>query len=233
MSHSLVEKFSREVSLTFNSGEFISIVGKNGAGKSTLLRAIAGLFSYTGSILIDDVQSRTLTRKERARKISFLPQKINIIYPIPVRDFILMGRYPYMRPLGGYAREDFQHVDRIIERLCLEEFTKRPLDELSGGEQQRVLLASALVQGAQFVFLDEPMAFLDPVQQEVMYESLKDVHAKERIGIVIASHHLTQSLKYSSRVIALEMGSVIFDGSPSDFQSPEVLIKTFGRIVNV
>lgn len=227
-------KVLRSVDLTVREGEFVSILGRNGAGKSTLLRALAGLCPYQeGEIIVAGQNLTSLKRRELATLVSFLPQKMSLVYPMLVRDFILMGRYPFLRPFGGYTKKDRIEVTSMIERLHLESLSERYLHELSGGEQQRVLIAGALVQEARFLILDEPAAFLDPVQREALYILLKNIQEREGVAVVLASHDIQMSTKFSDVIISLTEGAVSYEGDPKGFCTPSTIKAVYGKELEV
>src|SRR5262249_4947295 len=151
----------RGVSLSVAAGEWVTVIGPNGAGKSTLLRAIAGVVRWHGGIDLFDRPAASLGRRERARLVAMVPQDPVGPPGMAVVDYVLLGRTPYVPPLGRESGADLATVDAVLERLDLGGFAGRRLESLSGGERQRVFLARALAQGAKLLLLDEPTTALD------------------------------------------------------------------------
>ena len=222
-THNLTVRFGssdvlRNISVHFQKGDFIGVVGSNGSGKSTLLKTLTGLLKpKIGSVLLNEKNIETLSRFELAQRISYLPQKISVLYPITVKDFILLGRYPHIGLMKSFKKNDFEIVDLLMSKLNVSHIQNRFFDTLSGGEQQRVLIASALAQEASLLLLDEPDSFLDPKQKNDFFECLHTINKDLSIGIVIASHDFNHLKPITKRIIALSHGTILFDGTTQDF----------------
>jgi ABC-type cobalamin/Fe3+-siderophores transport system ATPase subunit len=220
----------QRISFAIHYHELVLLVGVNGAGKSSLLRTLAGLLpAASGSVLLEETSIASLTRRVLATKIAYLPQKLQVHYPIRVYDFLMLSRYPFGSSWRGYREEDKAAVARAVSLLDLGTLQDRWIDELSGGEQQRVCIASALVQGASLLLLDEPTASLDPVQQRQFFTTVCALKQQTDVSFVIASHQLEMSMQYGDRVLALADGGLIFDGTPDLFHTTRCLEATYGQ----
>ncbi|HEU4426375.1 MAG TPA: ABC transporter ATP-binding protein, partial [Pilimelia sp.] len=157
------------VDLAVAEGEWLTVIGPNGAGKSTLLRAVGGLQVFAGSISLFGTPIGRMRRRERARIVATVAQSPIVPPAMAVLDYVLLGRTPYIPPLGRESAADLAAADAVLERLDLAGFADRHLETLSGGERQRVFLARALAQEAPLLLLDEPTSALDiGHQQEVL-----------------------------------------------------------------
>lgn len=181
-----------DLSAFFESGKIHCIIGKNGSGKTTLLKAIMNLIPYEGGIsLVSNegvaINTQKLDAKALAKRIAFLPQ--NPITPefVPVEKFVLFGRFPYIDFWGSYSREDTETVADTLEKMGLSMLRNREVQNLSGGEFQRVCLARAIVQQASVLLLDEPSAALDPRQKTALLENLTSL-ANEGKTILCVTH---------------------------------------------
>ena len=160
----------RDVSFDVAPGEWVTVIGPNGAGKSTLLRAIGGLLAFTGAISLFGRPLADQRRRERARLVATVAQDPVVPLGMAVLDYVLLGRTPYIGPLGRESAADIAAVDSVLERLDLHGFSGRRLSTMSGGERQRVFLARALAQGANLLLLDEPTSALDIGHQQDVLE---------------------------------------------------------------
>lgn len=149
------------VDLTVSTGEWVTVIGPNGAGKSTLLRAVGGLLATGSAVAISGTPLRSMRPRERARVVATVAQSPAVPAGMSVLDYVLLGRTPYIPPLGRESAADLAVVHEVLDRLDLAAFHGRELATLSGGERQRVFLARALAQGATLLLLDEPTSALD------------------------------------------------------------------------
>jgi iron complex transport system ATP-binding protein len=219
----------RDVSFSVHRGEHLAIVGPNGAGKSTLLKCIDRILTGgTGLIQVCGRPLESYRQKELARRISYVPQADGRVFPFTVEQFVLMGRYPYLSPFSSIRREDRDVVRQALEMTGTSEFADRPLNTLSGGERQKVLIAAALAQGAEVLLLDEPTTFLDYHHQAEIHTLLGRVNKQSGVTIVAVTHDVNHAALEADRVLALCRGSVAFCGPPSDLMQPDVLRKIYG-----
>ena len=196
-----------------------AVVGPNGAGKSTLLGIMAGLREgYAGECLFDGTEVRAWNRREYARRVSFVPQATRIEFPFTAEEVVLMGRAPHAA--GLFESEK----DRLAARDAMELTGTLPLRgrdfrSLSGGEQQRIILAAALAQAPEALLLDEPTTFLDIHHQVALYRVLRTL-CERGVLVVAVTHDLNLAAAYAQRVIMLSGGEVVADGPPEEaFQS--------------
>ena len=224
----------RDVTAEVEVGEWVALIGPNGAGKTSLLRAVAGLLPCDGIVRLDGVPLVELGRRERAQRLALVPQEPRTPPWLTVAEYVLMGRTPYLRPL---AREgDREATARALSRLELEELAERPLGTLSGGERQRVVVARALAQEAPIVLLDEPTASLDIGHQQQALDLLDALRAADGLTLVAAMHDLTLAAQYADRVLLLDAGRVVADGSPAEVLTEAALAEHYGarvRVVNL
>ncbi|MGI5953160.1 ABC transporter ATP-binding protein [Dysosmobacter sp.] len=193
------------VGFTAQSGECVGILGNNGAGKSTLITCINRIRTPdSGSVLIDGKAVGNMSRRELARSVAYVAQK-NEMSQTTVFDCVLLGRKPYIRWAVG--EEDLQLCTAMIHRVGLEALELRSLDELSGGELQKVMLARALVQRPKVLLLDEPTSNLDPRNQYEMMELVREVAREQHITVLIVIHDLNLALRYCDRFFFLKDGS--------------------------
>ena len=190
---------------TAQSGECVGILGNNGAGKSTLITCINRILTpQSGEVVIDGKPVRQMSRNEMARTIGYVAQK-NEMNHATVFDCVLLGRKPYMK--WGVSPEDIALCEAVIRRVGLEDFQVRCLDELSGGELQKVMLARALVQQPKVLLLDEPTSNLDPRNQYEMMALVQNIAREQGITVLIVIHDLNLALRYCDRFYFLKDGS--------------------------
>jgi ABC-type cobalamin/Fe3+-siderophores transport system ATPase subunit len=182
----VVESVSAEV----HPGEWVALIGPNGAGKSTLLRALAGLVPFSGSIALDGVDVGSLGRRELARRLAFVPQSPLLPPEMRVSDYVLLGRTPYIGTFGAESGRDVEAAAHALTRLDLAGLADRPLRTLSGGEQQRAVLARAFAQEAPLLLLDEPTTSLDIGRQQQVLELVADLR-QDDLTVISAMHELT------------------------------------------
>jgi iron complex transport system ATP-binding protein len=217
----------RDISLQILQGEYVSIIGPNGAGKSTLMRCLLGMYPYQGSIQIKGNECSQITPKELAKTISYVPQTHDMEFPLPVFDFVMMGRYPYLSPLAAAQRTDTDAVEHAMTVTGIHSFKDRLLRTLSGGERQKVYIAAALAQETPIILLDEPATFLDWKHQTEIMQLLKKINQKQNVTIVTVNHDLNSAAHWSDRIIALKDGSVLSQGTPSELIQPTPLKELF------
>jgi len=198
--------------LTLSAGRVTAILGPNGAGKSTLLGCLAGLLApESGSIDVDGARLDTLPGKERARRIAFLPQSAMIAWPIDVQTLVGLGRIPY----SGVASDEQNReaVHQAMEMTRVSQWADRIVNELSGGERARVLLARVLAGTSQWILADEPFTGLDPAHQLEAAELLRQFAANGG-GVVLTVHDLSLAARIADRIVLLNEGCIVADGTP-------------------
>lgn len=193
------------VSFTARPGECVGILGNNGAGKSTLITCINRIrIPERGEVIIDGKSVRDMSRNEMARAIAYVAQK-NEMSHATVFDCVLLGRKPYIK--WSVSQEDIDLCETMIRRVGMEQFQVRSLDELSGGELQKVMLARALVQQPKLLLLDEPTSNLDPRNQYEMMALVRQIAREQGITVLIVIHDLNLALRYCDRFYFLKDGT--------------------------
>ena len=222
-----------EVSLAVPSGAWFGVIGPNGAGKSTLLRAIAGLVPARGDVLLGDAVAASLRPRDRARLVAIVAQRPSLPAAMNVADYVLLGRSPYIRYFDTETRTDMDAAARALERLDIGSFADRPLGTLSGGEQQRVVLARALAQATPVLLLDEGTAALDVGSQQQVLELVSDLRDEDGLTVVSAMHDLTLAAQYADTVALIEGGRVIESGSPELVIREDLVRSAYGADVRI
>jgi iron complex transport system ATP-binding protein len=223
----------RDLSATVRRGEWVGLIGPNGAGKTTLLRAIAGLVSFGGSILLGGSSLVASTRREIARRVALVPQQPQTPRELTVAEYVLLGRTPYIGYLATESRADRLAAERAIARLGLRGFAERALGSLSGGELQRAVLARALAQEAPILLLDEPTSALDLGRQQQALELVDELRHDEELTVVAAMHDLSLAAQYADRLVLIDQGRVVVDGPARDVLSEARIETYFGASVRV
>lgn len=224
------------VSLSVGDGEFVSIIGLSGAGKSTLIRCINKMHNITsGTLFVNNTDICKVKGRELQlvrRNIGMIFQSFNLVKKSSVYKNVLAGRVGYHSTLatifGIYTKEEKLLAFRSMEKLGILDKAFIRADQLSGGQQQRVALARALTQEPNIILADEPVASLDPVTTISVMNDFKRINKELKITIVANMHHVDLAKKYSTRIIGLRAGKIVFDGLPSQIND-EVLLNIYGR----
>jgi iron complex transport system ATP-binding protein len=204
-----------------------AVAGPNGSGKSTLVRALLGRVPLaSGAITVDGVDVARLDRRELARRVAVAAQREEPAFPLRVRDYIALGRYPHANRWSATDPGGAEAVDRAVEEAEVGAFVDRTTDELSGGEWQRVRIARALAQGAGALVLDEPTTYLDIAHEMAAFELL-DALARRDQAILVVSHQLNLVARFAHRVVLLHRGVVAAAGPPSDVMRGDVLEQVY------
>jgi iron complex transport system ATP-binding protein len=210
----------KDVTMKLTESEILGIVGPNGAGKSTLIRCIDRILKpKQGTILLDEQEIKNMSMMEVARRIGYVPQTGSRTFPITVFDTVLMGRRPHLGWRSGDA--DIKKVVEVLKLMEIEDLAMSDLNELSGGQQQKVLIARALAQEASVLLLDEPTSNLDIKHQLEVMEIIKNLVATKKVSAIMAVHDLNLASRYTDRVIIMKLGRIIDAGTPSDVLTPE------------
>ena len=222
-----------DISFSVGKGEFLSILGPNGVGKSTLFRCVLGLLSgYTGQVLVDGVDARSFSTREAAKHIAYIPQSSRSIFNYSVFDIVLMGRTSGLSTFRSPGKEDKAICQWAMEKVGITHLQDRCFHRLSGGEQQLVLIARALVQNAPILMLDEPTANLDFGNQLRVLEQARSL-AREGYTVIQTTHHPEQSYMFSDRILAIQKGRVLTVGNPKDVLTKDTLHALYGVEVDV
>ncbi|WP_435332541.1 ATP-binding cassette domain-containing protein [Haloarchaeobius sp. TZWWS8] len=204
------------VSLSVDDGSFVGLVGPNGAGKTTLLRTVsAALAPGSGTVRVGGDSMQVLGSKAASRRVAVVPQDTTISFSFPVRDFVAMGRTPHRSRFSRATAEDERAVDDALARVGIEELASRPVDQLSGGERQKVVIARALAQETPVLLLDEPTASLDINHQVETLELVRELVADGKT-VVAAIHDLTLAARYCDELVLLADGDIVATGEPDE-----------------
>lgn len=196
-----------DLNLSIPTGEIVGIVGPNGAGKTTLLKALCGLIGgYRGAVHFQGRPLKEWSPRDLSRSVAYVPQRTQILFPFTAREVVLMGRLPHQRGLYFDRPEDRRVVQQALEMTDSLAFAERPFNELSGGEQQLVALASALAQKPQVLLLDEPTVFLDLKHQLQIFKILRILHERSGTTLILVTHDLEAAEGFCSRLFFLKQG---------------------------
>lgn len=220
------------VSLEIPAGGVTSIIGPNGAGKSTLLSMVSRLLAMdTGRVLVDDLDVVTTPSDVLARRLSILRQDNHLTSRLTVQDLVTFGRYPYSK--GRPTMEDYEHVQRSLHYLNLEDLSHRFLDELSGGQRQRAFVAMVLCQDTDYLLLDEPLNNLDMKHAVAMMQMMRRTADELGKTIVLVLHDINFASCYSNHIIAMKDAKVAFQGTPDDIIRTDVLQQIYEIEIDV
>lgn len=226
------------VDLSVERGEMVGLIGPSGSGKSTLLRALSGLVVVdkggrveTAGLLVQaDGRLTDQVREARART-GFIFQQFNLAGRLSLFTNVMVGavaRLPAWRGvLGLWPRADKRRAMEALERVGVAEYAGQRANTLSGGQQQRGAIARTLVQGADAILADEPVASLDPVSARRVMATLAELNAKDGLTVIVTLHHVEYALRYCRRVVALKAGKVVYDGPAAGLTTP-LLIDIYG-----
>lgn len=221
--------------LALRPGEVTVLVGPNGSGKSTLLRTLARLQRpRSATLVIDaDVDGLALTSREFSRHVALLTQGRPTPSGLTVRDVVEFGRYPYRGRWGRTDPDGRAAVDRALAMTGVTELEERGVEHLSGGQLQRVWLASCLAQETGVLLLDEPTTYLDLRYQIELLDLIRDLADEHGIAVGAVLHDLDQAAAVGDRIVLLHQGRVIAEGLPEDVLTPQRLTDTYGIRVEV
>lgn len=222
-----------DVSIEVRAGEWLGLIGPNGAGKSTLLRAVAGLVSYRGTIVVDGLEPGGHRRRALARRVAYVPQDPLMPAGMTVFEYALLGRNAHLSYLRMERQTDIETVRNVLGQLDLRELAQRPLSSLSGGEQQRAVLARALSQEAPALLLDEPTSALDVGNQQQVLELVEKLRHDHGLVVISAMHDLTLAGQFADRLLLLARGQAAACGPARAVLTEEALAEHWGARVRV
>ena len=222
-----------DISLNVQSGEVLALIGPNGAGKSTLIRAASGVIPYTGYIRTNGDDFASLNHVQRARYIATVPQAVSMPPAYTVWETVLFGRTPYLGFLGQPSKADEEIARQALTRVSAHPLADRRVGELSGGEQQRVLLARALCQSTPILLLDEPTAHLDLQYQVNLLELVHELAHKDHLAVLVALHDLNLAAHYADRIALMVAGNIKAIGNAKEVLQPELIQEAYCLPVQV
>jgi len=218
-----------DASLTLAQGDLVGILGPNGSGKTTLLKMLSGTLTPTaGTITFDRRPLSGWTRRELARRIALVPQETHAPFDFTVLDIVLMGRFPH---LGAFALEgpaDLEIARQALASTGTSAFEDRPFATLSGGEKQRVVIASALAQSPELLLLDEPTASLDLGHQLDVQLLLHNLNSERGVTMVLSTHDLNLAAALCRHLILLRDGRVVAQGPTDEVLTPATVRALYG-----
>ncbi len=218
----------RGVTLELGRGEMVGLAGPNGSGKTTLLRVASGVLpAGAGAVRVRGRPAASFSRRELARELAVVPQDAHIAFPFRAGEVVLMGRSPYLGPLGFETGADVRLAEEAMARVGIASLAERSILELSGGERQLVMVARALAQDARVLLLDEPTAHLDLRHKIVVLDLVREFVRSGRSALVV-SHDLTLAARTCDRIALLREGALVATGAPADVITPQNLRTTFG-----
>jgi iron complex transport system ATP-binding protein len=200
-----------------DSGNLVGVLGPNGSGKTTLLRILAGtLAAQAGRVTLDGVDVTRMSRAALARRVAVVPQETHLAFDYSVLEIVLMGRYPHLKPFELEGPDDVTIAREALAATGTAALEKRSYATLSGGEKQRVIIASALAQSTSVMLLDEPTASLDPGYQIEIAALLKRLNDERGITMVVATHDLNFAAGICRHLVLLKAGRVLAAGPTAD-----------------
>lgn len=216
------------ISFSVKRAEFIGVIGPNGGGKTTLLKTLSHIIKPSnGSVFLEGEDIHSLSALNLAKKLAMVGQGMISIFSFTVEEIVLMGRSPYIGFFGHEKKEDMEKVNYALERTGLITLKKRPVDELSAGERQRVLIARALAQEPKLLLLDEPTAHLDIGYQTDILDLIKSLQQDNGLTILCVLHDLNLASQYCDKLLLLDKGRIIGFDTPKNILKYDILEKTF------
>ncbi|MFH1327605.1 MAG: ABC transporter ATP-binding protein [Candidatus Bathyarchaeota archaeon] len=227
-------KVLQDITFEVKEGEVFGVTGPNGSGKTTLLKCIDLMLKPTiGTVFIDNEDLAHFERREIAKKIGLVPQKESSVYPFTTLDVVLMGRTPHMERFGKESSKDLEVVGNALKITEIEHLAERSVDELSGGEMQRVVIARALAQEPQVLLLDEPTLHLDVNHQLEILDLIKKLTNEKKLVTLLVSHDLNLASRYCDKLVILNSGKIYSIGTPSEVLTPKNIKHAFNVDVEV
>ncbi len=224
----------KEIQLEVASGEIVALIGPNGAGKSTLIRSISGVVPVrNGAIEVNGVNITSLSSMERARQIAVVPQAVNMPPAFTAWETVLLGRTPYLNFLGQTSAKDEDLARHALEQVDALHLAERRMDEISGGEQQRVLLARSLAQDTPILLMDEPTAHLDLPHQIDLLKLISRQAKEKNLSVLVALHDLNIASLFADRIAVVQGGLLCVAGSPRETLTAEILHSVYHMPVHV
>ena len=223
-----------EITLQVESGHVLALIGPNGAGKSTLVRAVSGVIPVTaGHVRLDGQDLLPLPPMQRARQMAVVPQAVTLPPAFTAWETVLLGRTPYLNFLGQVSTKDEEIARSALRRVDALALSDRRVGELSGGEQQRVLLARALAQATPVLLMDEPTSHLDLQHQVALMELAHSLAHDDGMVVLVALHDLNLAARYADHLALLVDGHITARGSASQVLTPASIASAYGLEVDI
>jgi iron complex transport system ATP-binding protein len=216
------------VSFEAQQRELIAILGPNASGKSTLLKLLGGVVKpLSGRVEVDGTEVGGLDLRTRAQKIALVQQESELLFPLRVWEYVLQGRYPYGKRLRFESDEDCLMAGNALAQVGADELRDRWMEQLSGGEKQRVILARALAQQPSLLLLDEPTQHLDIGGKVELLRRLRNLADENRYTVVVVTHELNLAAEFSDRIVLLQKGKCLRIGAPGEVYQRDLLEEVF------
>ncbi|RMF62169.1 MAG: ABC transporter ATP-binding protein [Calditrichaeota bacterium] len=218
----------KKINLHIPRHSFLAIIGPNGSGKSTLLKLIMGiLHPQSGEIFLNQKPLREFSRKRLAQLAGYVPQHFETIFHFTAWEIVSMGRHPYQSPFSSARVEDAHIVENAMKATEVWHLRHRVINHLSGGELQRVVLASALAQNPQILLLDEPTTALDLKHQFHFYNILETLRKENNLTIVTVTHDINLASYFCEQMVVLKDGAIVAEGTPEQLITQELIREVF------
>lgn len=217
----------KSIGFSAGEGEVVGIIGPNGCGKSTLVKTIAGVnVPESGTVQMDGIDLFSLPKAEMARRVGYVPQDFHQMSSITVLDTVTIGRRPHVS--WALGPKDFAIIHRAMERMSILPLAGKRLDQISGGERQKVFIARALAQEPTLYLFDEPTSALDIRHQIAVFRLIRDLAHTQGATVLVVVHDLNFAQYFSDRIVLLEGGTVVAEGPPSGVMSRDRLRDVYG-----
>jgi len=228
-------KALESVTFEVESGEVLGVIGPNGSGKTTLLKCINMILRpESGTVFIDGQDASKLSRRDIARKVGLVPQSSPVLFPFTVLDVVLMGRIPHLDEfMGKETQRDLEIVEKVMALTDTQHLANRLIDELSGGELQKVIIARALAQEPSIMLLDEPTLHLDINHQLEIMELVRKLAKNRGLTAIVVSHDLNLAARFCDRLLLLNSGKIFAIGPPREVLTPEKIGEVYHINVKV
>lgn len=230
------EQVLHNLSATIHPGEMVALIGANGSGKTTLLKVITGAHEARGDVLVKGRPVRKLSGSERAAILAVVPQDIPVDIPLRGSEFVMLGRTHHMRRFMPPTKVDHAAVERAMAYTATEDLRERFLSEMSGGERQRIALATAFAAQPEIILLDEATSHLDLHHRVEIMNLLREKNQNQSVTVLMAVHDLSLASRYFDRLILLKEGRILVDGPPSEVLQTTTLEDAYNcrvRVVNL
>lgn len=222
------------IDLEIQPGEILALIGPNGAGKSTLIRALSGVIpAQSGTVTLNGLNAAKLSSMQRARRISVVPQAVSLPPAFTVWETVLLGRTPYLNFLGQVSAQDEALAFVALEQVDAIHLKDSLISEISGGEQQRVLLARALVQDTPIMLMDEPTTHLDLRHQLDLLKLMADHTRKKNLAVLATLHDLNLASMFADRIAIMQGGVLCVAGTPQETITSEIINSVYGVPVHI